>query len=209
MTMTTLLDQAVCAGINGSDQVLIVGVGDDRHRDDGVGPAVVRRLCDRLASPVRMRALGGDAEDLRARWGRADLAVMVLAARHDSSSPGAVHMLATELPRVDTGAGAPLNRLGGLPHRVVVYTVEGASFAAGTGLSPDVDAVVDRLADHIQRQVAALSPARPPVPDQRGDAVRPARSAEAAVVRWRTGTAPSAWAAGWTGGAGPEVTPRM
>lgn len=184
MTIATLLDQAVCAGISGSDRALIVGIGDDRQRDDGVGPAVVRRLCGQATGSVGMRAVGGDADELRTRWGKADLAVMVLAARHDSSNPGTIHTLTTELPRMDTGTAALHDRLGGLPCRVVVYTVEGASFAAGTGLSPDVEAAVERVADHIQRQVAALPPGRHSVPDQRGEVNHRVRPSAATVVAW-------------------------
>ncbi len=204
MTIAMLLDQAVCAGIRGSDRALIVGIGDDRQRDDGVGPAVVRRLCGQATDSVGMRAVGGDAEDLRARWGKADLAVIVLAARHDSSNPGTIHTLTTELPRVDTTAAALRDdRLSGLPCRVVVYTVEGASFAAGTGLSPDVEAAVERVADHIQRQVAALPPGQHLVPDQRGEVSHPVRPST--VVAWPGGTGPP----GRTDAAPPGVMPRL
>ncbi|HEX6076399.1 MAG TPA: hydrogenase maturation protease [Micromonosporaceae bacterium] len=192
--MTTLLDQAVCAEVDGSDRVLVVGVGDDRQRDDGVGPAVVRRLCGRTDATVRIRTVTGTAEELRNRWGRAHLVVMVLAARHDSPRPGTVHMLATELPRGHTEPGATLlDRLAGLPHRVVVYTVEGASFASGTGLSPDVEATVRRLADHIERQIAAVPFDRPSLPDQRGEPARknvigwPADTGRPALVAGRPG----------------------
>ena len=36
--------------------------------------------------------------------------------------------------------------LGRLPDRLDVYAIEGASFAAGDGLSPDVERAVDELA---------------------------------------------------------------
>jgi len=205
MTIATFLDQAVCAGVSGSDRALIVGIGDDRHRDDGVGPTVVRRLCGHPAGSVHMRAVEGDADDLRARWGRADLAVMVLAARHDSSNPGTIHTLTTELPRVDTGTAALHHRLGGLPCRVVVYTVEGASFAAGTGLSPAVEAAVERIVDHIRQQVAALMADHHPVPDQRGELNHRVRPSAARIVAWPGDTGPP----GRTDDAEPGVMPRL
>lgn len=170
MTVATLLDQAVCAEISGSDRVLVAGVGDENHRDDGVGPAVVRLLCSRTYRAFHMRTILGPAEDLRNRWGGADLAVMVLAARHQSSRPGMVHMLATELPR---GRPALLSRLRGLPHRVVVYTVEGASFRVGVGLSPSVKAAAERLADHVECQISALTMERLSPADQRGEIALP------------------------------------
>jgi hypothetical protein len=125
-----------------------------------------------------MVATGGAVEELRHRWGRADLVVMVLAARHESRRPGNVHMLATELPRQRSESGRTvLDRLSGLPHRVVVYTVEGASFGPGTGLSPDVEASAYRLADHVERQIAVVAIDQPSLPDQRS---RPGKN----VIDW-------------------------
>jgi hydrogenase maturation protease len=141
-----------------------MGVGDENHRDDGVGPAVVRLLCNRTNHTFPMRTVLGPAEDLRNRWGSADLAVMVLAARHESSRPGMIHMLATELPqRRSEPDDALLGRLASLPHRVVVYTVEGASFLVGVGLSPSVKAAAERLADHVECQIAATGRTALPV----------------------------------------------
>jgi hydrogenase maturation protease len=43
--------------------------------------------------------------------------------------------------------------LGKLPGRLVVYGIEGGSFAAGPGLGQPVDAAADALADEIVREL--------------------------------------------------------
>jgi hydrogenase maturation protease len=42
-----------------------------------------------------------------------------------------------------------------MPRRLVLLAVEGADFSAGTGLTPEVAAAVDRLVDLAAREVGA------------------------------------------------------
>jgi hypothetical protein len=92
---------------------------------------------------------------------------------------------------------------------VVVYTVEGASFTAGTGLSPDVETAVVRVADHIQRQVAAIAPGRHAVADERSEVSQPVRPPAATIVAWPRDPGPPAQGAGRTDGAEPGIMPRI
>lgn len=152
MSMTTLLERAVSATATGSAHVLVVGVGDVRHRDDAVGPAVIERLCRAGLAVPQPAAV---AASLRELWRRAELAIVVAGARNDPAHPGRIHMLATDRPAAAEPGAQVVDELTGSPRRVVVYAVEGAAFTPGRSLTPEVAAAADRLTDRIAHQLSA------------------------------------------------------
>ncbi|MFD7611611.1 hydrogenase maturation protease [Streptomyces sp. NPDC059828] len=147
-------------------RTVVVGVGNDFRRDDGVGWAVVEKLrsraCfDALPSGTELRICGGDPVRLIEWWEGADLAVVIDAACVHPGHPGRVH-------RTELGARPPSRTatasshgfgpgeawslarvLGRLPHQLVVYAVEVADISVGRGLSPVVAAAVDSVADRV------------------------------------------------------------
>ncbi|HEX2522283.1 MAG TPA: hydrogenase maturation protease, partial [Terriglobia bacterium] len=44
-----------------------------------------------------------------------------------------------------------------LPHRIVIFGIEGKNFAVGAPLSPEVEAALNTLAEHIRAEVRLLS----------------------------------------------------
>lgn len=153
MPTRTLLDRAVGATLAGSDRVLIIGAGAERRHDDAVGPAVIERLRWAGFSLSMLPTGHGVPGTLRQHWRRADLAIVVAAARNDPAHPGRIHTLVTDLPDQRPGEDV-VRELTGMPRRVVVYAVEGADFTPGPGLSPVVSAAADRLTQLIARQLA-------------------------------------------------------
>ncbi|MFI9152486.1 hydrogenase maturation protease [Streptomyces sp. NPDC053367] len=147
-------------------RIAVIGVGNDFRRDDGVGWSVVRRLSERpLPSGTDLAVCDGDPGRLIGLWEGAGLAVVVDAAHAHPGTPGRVHRLELDGGQV-TGASSTSSHglglgeavqladaLGLLPQRLVVYAVEGAETSLGTGLSPAVAAVVDALADAVEREV--------------------------------------------------------
>lgn len=135
--------------------VVVIGLGNELRRDDGIGPAVARRVADRVASDVRVSVSDGDPAALLDAWAGAQLTVLVDAVVCDPPRPGTVHRLAPdELGQVRAGSfsthGIPLDDviqlgtvLDRLPHRMVVLAVEVADLAAGGGLSPAVGRAVE------------------------------------------------------------------
>jgi hydrogenase maturation protease len=137
---------------------VVIGVGNEYRRDDGIGPALVAAL-ERLA-PAGVRVVVSDGEPVRLieEWAGAPLAVLVDAVVCEPSSPGTVHR--TDL--ADPGAGlgsvpasshslgipdalrlaAALDRA---PDRLVVYAVEAADLGFGTELSREVAAALPGL----------------------------------------------------------------
>ncbi len=141
---------------------VVIGVGNEWRGDDAAGLAVVRRLGDARLSGVRMVEHEGEPLDLLEEWSGAD-EVLVVDSVRSGAQPGTIHRLdavSTTLPaelfRGSTHAfsvaeAVELARaLGRLPRRLVVYGVEGGSFAAGSGLTTDVDRAVSALVDELR-----------------------------------------------------------
>jgi hydrogenase maturation protease len=152
---------------------VVIGVGNAFRRDDGVGEAVVCRLeaAGRFSGRARAVALDGEPARLVDAWDGAALAVIIDAVVDDAGAepaPGTVRR--TDVTPRDARAfadalvgpptlsghaagvaealalGACLDRL---PRQLVIYTVVGADFGHGPGLSPAVEAAVDPLAGTI------------------------------------------------------------
>ena len=138
--------------------MILIGVGNAWRGDDGAGLAVARRVRELSPAGVEVREVEGDATALVEAWSGAE-GVVVVDAAESGAPPGTVRRFDARtrpLPvrslRSSTHAfgvsdavelARALNRL---PARLDVYAIEGASFAAGQGLSPAVERAVDELA---------------------------------------------------------------
>ena len=137
---------------------VIVGVGNEYRRDDGVGLAVAARLQGRVPRRVDIIACEQEPSRLIDAWEGADTALVVDAVESGGEPGTLLRFDASELPiptrlfRTSThafgvGDAIELARvLGRLPARIVVYGVEGAEFAAGEGLSAAVAAAIEPTA---------------------------------------------------------------
>ena len=125
----------------------MIGVGNPWRRDDGAGPAVAA-------------ALGGTWTDDPSRLldllSGAERAVVVDAAA-SGAQPGTIRRFDGAARPLPAGAARSTHAfgvadavelaraLGRLPPRLDVYTIEGADFTAGAGLSPAVARAVKAL----------------------------------------------------------------
>jgi hydrogenase maturation protease len=144
---------------------LVIGVGNRFRSDDAAGLEVAERLAAGLdpGSATRVIPHEGEPIDLLDVWTGAARAVLVDAVRSGAPA-GTVHRLdpiaerlpaalfATSTHALGVAEAIELGRaLGRLPAALRVYGIEGASFAAGLGLSAPVAAAVDAV-------VAELAP---------------------------------------------------
>jgi hydrogenase maturation protease len=150
-------------------RAVVIGVGNDYRGDDGAALAIVRRLEGSVPEGVTVRAFEQEPTRLIDAWDGADTAVVVDAAG-SGAEPGTLHRFdasATPIPasvfRSSThafGVGEAIElarALGRLPRRVVVYGVEGGSFAAGEELSPAVAEAVEPAAAAVLEELARLT----------------------------------------------------
>ncbi|TMS00339.1 hydrogenase maturation protease [Nonomuraea basaltis] len=138
-------------------RTVVIGLGNDYRGDDGAGLSVARLLRDLGVAAIEN---GGDPAELIETWTGADVAIVIDAARsgdppgivrrfrgtpclaHGGSSTHALSLAdAVELAR-------SLDRM---PGELIVYTVEGADFALGAGLSEAVSAAAWNIARTILR----------------------------------------------------------
>ncbi|MFZ2172990.1 MAG: hydrogenase maturation protease [Rhodococcus sp. (in: high G+C Gram-positive bacteria)] len=148
--------------------IVLIGLGNEYRRDDGIGPAVAREVAYRLGPAVSVSVSDGDPTLLLEAWAAADLAVLVDAVMCDPSRPGTVHRLpldaAAEMPTASTSThgiglgdafrlGSALNRL---PRSAVLYVVEVADVGPGRGFSPPVRHAVAPTVTAVLRELAPL-----------------------------------------------------
>ncbi|KAB1140099.1 hydrogenase maturation protease [Streptomyces luteolifulvus] len=151
-------------------RTVVIGVGNEFRRDDGVGWAVISQLrmraADRSLPPGTVLATcDGEPARLIALWEDSAVAVVVDAAHSHPGTPGRIHRLELDAgsvtqPATTSSHGLGLGEavelaraLGRLPARLVVYAVEGADSSLGTGLSPAVAAVVEPLAVRVEDEL--------------------------------------------------------
>jgi hydrogenase maturation protease len=138
--------------------VIVIGIGNEFRRDDGVGPAVLARLRDRVPPGVELLLTDGEPTRLIEAWTAAALAVVVDAVRAHPPRPGRVHRFVLDLPmsapaRTASSHGFGLDdavrlahALGRMPGRLIVHAIEAADLTQGIGLTPPVAAAVDDVA---------------------------------------------------------------
>lgn len=163
-------------------RVVVLGVGRRSRGDDGAGPEVVRRLKGRVPRDVELLECAGDAGELMERWAGCAVALVVDAAR-SAGAPGTVHRFeAADAPialdeshRSTHGMGVAeaiglSGALGRLPRRLILYGIEAQAFELGTGLSPEVEAGVERTVRAVLRELGRLNTAGAPGPREEGRA---------------------------------------
>jgi hydrogenase maturation protease len=133
---------------------VIIGVGNEFRRDDGVGPAVIGRLRDLVPPGVELVITDGEPTRLMEAWTGAELAVVVDAVLAEPSQPGRAHRFVVDQPWTGPAGGASSHGLGlddaislavvldQMPGRLIVHAIEAADLTQGTGLTAAVAAAV-------------------------------------------------------------------
>ena len=137
--------------------ILVIGIGNPVRGDDAAGLEVARRVRQATRpGEVTVRELTGDQLALIDEWAGAT-EVYVVDAVYSGGTPGTVYQfdatdaLTDRFRHRDTHMFSlaeviELARaLGRLPGHLAGYGIEGASFAAGYGLSKEAAAAVDRV----------------------------------------------------------------
>jgi len=148
--------------------VLVMGVGNILRRDDGFADAVLQRLAA-LALPeeVELFDAGTSAIDLMEVFGGREK-LIVLDAVRGGQAPGTLYRFSPE--EVEAGV-LPMNslhqvglletlKLGELvdckPQQTVVIGAQPGDTSLGIGLTPEVEAVVERAVGLVMEELAAI-----------------------------------------------------
>ena len=139
--------------------VLVVGLGNPDRGDDGIGAAVVEAVRGRAPAGVSLATRSGDLLAMLGEWRGLEALVCVDAAA-SLGAPGTIHRfdLATAPPPRELAAPTSSHALGLadalamgavlglLPPVVIVFAIEGETFAMGAPMSPTVAAAADAAA---------------------------------------------------------------
>ena len=146
--------------------VLLVGIGNEFRKDDGVGCYVVGKIMSRGGGRLAAKILAREGTDLIECW-RGYGTVYVVDAAMSGSEPGTVHRFeipGQEIPksvfRTSTHAFSLADvihlaqTLDALPPKVIVYGIEAGSFEHGSGLTEKVKSGADKLAEELIEEFA-------------------------------------------------------
>ncbi|EME55073.1 hydrogenase maturation protease [Amycolatopsis decaplanina] len=146
--------------------VLVIGVGNEFRRDDGVGPAVARAVA---RHGVQATISDGDTVRLMETWEGAELVIIVDAVRRVSGVDGRWHR--TTLPQhgpiaSSHGFGIPeavelAEVLGRLPSRLVIFAVDVTDVGFGPGLTPAVNAAVPAVTEAVLAEISRVQARNP------------------------------------------------
>ncbi|MEV5955338.1 hydrogenase maturation protease [Streptomyces sp. NPDC051987] len=146
-------------------RVVVIGVGNPLRGDDGIGPAVVEALRDRVPDDTVLAVSDGEPARLLDLWDGADTVIVVEALRTRPARPGELHVLtaaeAAGHPRSTAsthafglgGCLALAKALDRLPPRLVVHAVEVADVELGARLSEEVRRALPELTDRAAASV--------------------------------------------------------
>ncbi len=146
-------------------RVVVIAIGNEYRRDDGIGPEILARLPGQAAASVHLVLSDGDPVRMIEAWAGASLAVVVDAVQADPPAPGRLHRIVLdradppEVRQVSShglGLGEAIGlarALGRMPDRLIVHAVEVADFGHGIGLTPAVAAAADALTSAVLRDL--------------------------------------------------------
>lgn len=146
--------------------ILVIGIGNSYRGDDGVGPAIIALLRAEKLPGAQLFVCDGDCSSLLDAWQGTD-AVVLIDAVSSGAPPGTIYRfdaLAQPLPRemsfqsthaFGVAEALALGRaLGQLPASLMLYAIEGKSFASGVCLSDEVEAAVREVAQQLKCDLA-------------------------------------------------------
>jgi hydrogenase maturation protease len=143
---------------------LVIGIGNDFRRDDGVGIKVAKRIAERNLPGVRVVSGISEPAALLEVWSGAARAVVVDAATGANSTPGRIRRWTG--PDLETTAVVSSHAMGlaqtfalgqalaRMPGELVVFTVDIVDTNHGMGLTPAVEAAVPELVGVIVNEIS-------------------------------------------------------
>jgi hydrogenase maturation protease len=148
---------------------LIIGIGNEYRGDDGLGLIVARNFRKKRLPRVTLLEFSGDLTALGEEWQGAETVILVDAVA-SGREPGTIYRFEAHRAPLPQKLFAPSSThalglaeaielaraLNLMPANLIVYGLEGKYFAAGAGLSPEVQQALPRLVEQIQGEVDML-----------------------------------------------------
>jgi len=148
---------------------IVIGVGNEYRGDDGAGIAVARLLLRRVPAEVCVIEESGEGTSLLDAW-RGAPSVILVDAIQSGAAPGTIHCFNASQNPVPSkvfpcsthafGVAEAIEMaraLHELPPHLIVYGIEGESFADVQRLSPTVQRAVAEVAKRIAGKIETAS----------------------------------------------------
>ncbi len=148
--------------------VRVIGIGNAYRSDDGAGLAVASALQRRSLTRVTILTHSGDGASLMDAF-QTDGPLILADAARSGAPPGSVRRFDARTDRIPSSFFANSTHQFGvfeaiemartldqLPSRLIIYAIEGKTFAPGTHLSPEIESAIHIVADRISNECAAL-----------------------------------------------------
>lgn len=147
--------------------IVVLGLGQDFRRDDGIGHAIAREVAARAAPAIRVHAADGEPTRLLDAWDGAELAVLIDSVVCDSPRAGTVRRYDSTAVTLSSVHATSTHGLGlvaalelaalldRLPRRWVLYTVEVADVGFGCGLSPAAARAIEPVVSAVLAEVSS------------------------------------------------------
>lgn len=153
-----------------TNRLLVIGVGNEFCRDDGLGLHVARQVAGLEIPGAVVREESGEGASLMEAW-TGWSCVVVIDATASGSAPGTIHRFdahAEPIPSrffhysthaFSVAEAVELSRaLQSLPRRLVVFGIEGKTFSTGRGLSDEARRAAEAAVRLIQNEFAQVPP---------------------------------------------------
>jgi hydrogenase maturation protease len=147
---------------------LVIGIGNSFRRDDGVGLAVAERIAALDLPGVSVMTSDGEPAAIIDAWAGVPTTVVVDAAVGEHTTRGQIRRWTPDeaaLPSTTSSHAFGLPQayalgqaLGRMPNRLVVFTVDIADAALGTGFSAPVAASVASAVDAVLTELTVDAP---------------------------------------------------
>ena len=148
-----------------SRPILIIGIGNEYRGDDGVGLVVARELRAKKLPHIVVIECSGDGAELMEMWKTAATVILVDAVSSGAKA-GAIYRLDALTQSIAASYSFPSTHAFGvaealrlaraldqLPPCLMIYAIEGKNFAAGSGLSLEVEQAVREVVEQVASEV--------------------------------------------------------
>ncbi len=152
--------------MNNFSNVIVVGVGNEFRKDDGVGMYVSQSLREKTDGEIKVIDGVPDGFALIETWGESSH-VIVIDCAYSENIPGTIYRFDALKEKIPSGlfngfsthsisivdAVEMAGTLRRLPKSLTIYGIEGNDYTAGKQLSSEVKMAADRLVDRILEEL--------------------------------------------------------
>lgn len=148
--------------------IKVIGVGNAFRGDDAAGLETIARLETLHIDGIDLCCQSGEGTSLMMAWQDVP-AIIIIDAVSSQSQPGTIFKFEAHQEKIPTkffhysthnfsvAEAVELARtLDQLPDKLIIYGIEGANFAAGAGLTIEVDKAIDQLIDRLLADIIKL-----------------------------------------------------